>query len=211
MRPRLAGALLLLAAGWCCTGVRAVRTLGPGVTRVGADSGWLLVGSDDPLYVWPTVAEAVHVRRGAADGLDVHAGCSVVSLIFGAPWVDVGASVRLHEGAGALPYVLGTVAANLATNGDDWMLFHQVTLVASWQLGRWIPYAGWDSALQLVPSRRHAGIPFTGVRLRLGAFEVFGEGRWYVPWARTAESKLPYVSIAGRGALGLGGGVGVTF
>ena len=168
-------------------------------------------GSDDPFYVWPTGAEAVHVRHGVRDGLDVHAGISPVSLAFGAPWVDLGASVRLHDGDGLLPYVLATVATNVATNGDDWMLFHQLTLVASWRLHRWIPYVGWDSALQVVPGWRYAGIPSTGLRLRLGAFEVFCETRWYVPWAPTEESKLPYVSIGGRGALGLAAGVGLTF
>jgi len=211
VRLRLTGAVLALLAGWCCTGTRAVRTLGEGRTHVGADSGWLLVGSDDPFYVWPTGAEAVHVRHGVRDGLDVHAGISPVSLAFGAPWVDLGASVRLHDGDGLLPYVLATVATNVATNGDDWMLFHQLTLVASWRLHRWIPYVGWDSALQVVPGWRYAGIPSTGLRLRLGAFEVFCETRWYVPWAPTEESKLPYVSIGGRGALGLAAGVGLTF
>lgn len=211
MRLRLLGTSLALAAGLACTGARAVRTLDEDRTYVGTDAGWLLVTSDDPFYVWPTGAGSVYVRRGVGDGLEVHLGCSLVSLSFAAPWVDAGASLRLYEGSGALPYVLGTVTANVATNGDDWMLFPQATLVASWELQRWVPYVGWDSVLQVVPGRRHAGIPFSGLRIRLGSVELFGETRWYVPWAATSESKLPYLSIAGRGALGFGAGVGVTF
>lgn len=204
--PPISLALLVPLALTGCAGVRAVRTLPADTWEVGLTSGGPIVApGTSSLPFFPTANTSLHARYGVTGSVDAFGAIDLTSLVLGVGWLEAGVALQAFGGEGPWPYVLVTASVHVATDGEDAVVAEQLTAVASWRAGRFVvPFLGWDTVFQVLPSAEVAGTLFTGLRFEFGRWSLSSELRWYVPWADAARSPVPYLSPGGYGVIGFG-------
>jgi len=192
----------------CCMAVVAlgcghtspVRPTPKGQLQLQADMG-------GPIASWGVPFPAPHLTAGAsygvADRLDVHAHAHLTPLLVGLAGLDVGSTYLLLEQSGAIPALSGTARLLGFTDFRQSAAYFEATATASYLVGeRLLPYASVTGFAQFAGGPLLVS-PAAGAQLWFGELGLQAEARWFAPDYPTERAVIPWVGVAGQGALGL--------
>lgn len=200
MSSRLAALAFLTLASGCGLSTQ-VRPTPKDTVAVQAAVGGpaALVGAPVPLPL-----AAAGVAWGFHERADLSAHTHLTTLaaarLFG---LDVGLSwlaLAPREKAPALTVGLRGYAFTDFASGT--LGFYEASLAASWDVGRWRPFAA--LAVQLDTQALLWDVaPAVGTELAFGRFVLVAELKWFAPNRDARFSSLKWLAPFGRGALGL--------
>lgn len=193
---------LLLSLLTGCASLTHVRPVPRGALVAEASVGGPLVQLGDvPL---PLPLTSVGVTYGALDRLSLHAHVQPSALLLGALGMDAGATGLLLAQTGAWPALVASGQAQVLTDGRTgaWASA-DASLTASWLLSEhWLPYVTLSGQVDFL-NRLVQTAPGLGLQVQLGPWTIQAETRLYAPTRRSDIAAVPYVGLAGHGALGV--------
>lgn len=196
--PRAVGLLLAAVALLGCGHVSPIRPVPKGELELQATLG-------GPIASWGVPFPSPHLSAGGSygltDWLDASAHVHLSPLLAGVAGLDVGASALLLDDRGAIPALTVSARAYGFTDFEGAAAYLDGTGTVSWRLlnGRLWPYAACTVFGQL--SQGPLIAPAVG---GLYWFESTGlqlEAQWIQPGVPNAHQAIPWVGIAGQGAL----------
>lgn len=204
---RLLPALLagVLASG--CAHMATLRPAPKGELEVDLSVGGpMLKLSNAPI---PAPLSAVGVRYGVHDRADVQVHFHPTAAVLGVLGLDVGSSLLVISGEGALPDVTATGRFFGFTDFKEFRPYLQLGAVASWRLfNRIAPYIGFDGLVQF------GAAPLVAIAAGLqgifGRFTAQLEAKWFGLGHDTRFMVVDWVS-PGSGAIGIMFGFGYRF
>jgi hypothetical protein len=157
----------------------------------------------------PAPLSAIGVRYGVHDRADVQLHFHPTAAVLGVLGLDVGSSLLVVRGEGALPDVTATGRFFGFTDFKEFRPYLQLGGVASWRiLNRIAPYIGFDGLIQF------GAAPLVAVAAGLqgifGRFTAQLEAKWFGIGHDTRFMVVDWVS-PGSGAIGIMLGFGYRF
>ncbi|WP_257453130.1 hypothetical protein [Archangium lipolyticum] len=211
MRTSLLLLPALLATG--CGLSTQVRPVPRGAIQVEGALGGPLVKLGP---VIPVPLSTVGARYGVADRVDVAAHAHLTTLAFGVAGLDVGGSWLALEQDGVIPAlslggrVYGFTQV-LSSRQASPRAYVEVSPTVSYLLGgRFLSYVSATGLVQLAGGRPLLSLA-VGEEVRLGAWGVQLDLRWYQPDSATRFNAADWQGLQGMGALGVVLGVNHRF
>lgn len=195
--------LVLCAVGLLsgCGHVSPIRPVPKGELQLQATLG-------GPIASWGIPFPSPHLSAGASygltDWLDASAHLHLSTLVAGVGGIDVGASALVLDDRGAVPAITLSGRAYGFTDLEGVAGFLEGTGTVSWRLleKRLWPYAACTVFAQVNDAPLIA--PAVGALYWFDGFHRMGlqlEAQWIQPGLSTGHQAVPWVGIAGQGAL----------
>ncbi len=196
--PRAWGSLCAAALLPGCGHASPIRPVPKGELQLQATMG-------GPVASWGVPFPAPHLSAGASygltDRLDASAHVHLSPLLAGVGGIDVGAGALLLDDRGAIPALTLTGRAYGFTNLQGVAAYLDGTATLSWRLmgERLWPYAACTVFAQLADAPIVA--PAVGALYWIDQTGLQLEAQWIQPGLPTGNQAIPWVGLAGQGAL----------